>query len=259
MTVDGSQSFDRAAGYYDDTRTTDPTTLARILELLRTRVAGLGRVLEIGVGTGQLAIPLAAPGVPVVGVDLSAAMMARLRAKPGGAAVRLVRGDATRLPFADGSFGGAYARWVLHLIPDWAVAIAELHRVVIREGAVAIEPGGETGVFGEIYMRFVEVLGDRARSPGMDPIDRDAELDRAMASVGRALVDVVEVTYERRIRLAEHLDRIPAKEFSWTWRVPDEDLRAALPQVRAWVAERWDLDAPQPPSPTRWRVYGAAR
>jgi SAM-dependent methyltransferase len=58
---------------------------------LRELAAG-GPVLELGVGTGRIAIPLAAAGVEVVGLDASEAMLARLRAKPGGTAVRAVLG-----------------------------------------------------------------------------------------------------------------------------------------------------------------------
>jgi ubiquinone/menaquinone biosynthesis C-methylase UbiE len=256
--VTASQSFDRAADYYDETRTTDPATLERILELVQGRIADRGPVLEIGVGTGQLAVPLRARGVPVIGIDISAAMMAKLRAKAGGDAVPLVRADATRLPFPDGGFAGAYGRWVLHLIPNWMDAVHELDRVVTRDGEIAMEPGGETGIFAEIQRRFVDLLGDRARSPGMDPLDRDVVLDAAMSEVGRSLAAVVEVSYDRTVRLADHFDRLPRKEFSWTWRVPDDALAAAIPPVRAWAAERWELEEPQPGIPTRWRVYGRA-
>lgn len=56
-------------------------------------LAGAGPVLELGVGTGRVAIPLARRGLPVQGIDISQAMLARLRAKPGGAAVHVVAGD----------------------------------------------------------------------------------------------------------------------------------------------------------------------
>lgn len=58
-------------------------------------LAGPGPVLELGVGTGRLALPLAARGVAVSGVDASAAMVARLRAKPGGDQLDVVVGDMT--------------------------------------------------------------------------------------------------------------------------------------------------------------------
>ena len=89
-------------------------------------------------------------------------------------------------------------------------------------------------------------------------LHEDALLDAAMDEVGRSLVDVVEIAYEREFRLRELFDRTVRKEFSWTWRVPDDALAAAIPPVRAWAAERWDLEEPQPGIPTRWRVYGRA-
>ena len=52
-----------------------------------------GRALELGVGTGRIAIPLAERGVEVVGIDASEAMVARLRAKPGGERIEVVMGD----------------------------------------------------------------------------------------------------------------------------------------------------------------------
>jgi SAM-dependent methyltransferase len=251
----GSVSFDQAADFYDETRTTDPGTLEHILGLLEATVAASGLVLEIGVGTGQLAVPLRGRGIRVVGVDLSAAMMARLRAKPRGSAVPLVRGDATCLPFADASFGGAYARWILHLIPNWMDAVLEADRVVAADGAIAMEPGGETGVFAEIHQRFVEAAGELARYPGMAPIDRDVELDRAMSEVGRSPTEIVQLMYDRGVTLGDHFDRIVAKEFSWTWRVPSEVLVRAAAEVRAWAVERWDLDEAQPAVATTWRLY----
>ena len=60
--------------------------------------AGAGPALELGVGTGRLAIPLVAAGVPTVGVDASASMMGRLRRKSGGNGVRIVIGDMAALP-----------------------------------------------------------------------------------------------------------------------------------------------------------------
>jgi 2-polyprenyl-3-methyl-5-hydroxy-6-metoxy-1,4-benzoquinol methylase len=54
---------------------------------LPAELAGHGRALEFGVGTGRIALPLAARGVPVHGIDLSRAMVTRMRAKPGADAV----------------------------------------------------------------------------------------------------------------------------------------------------------------------------
>src|SRR3954462_7462537 len=84
----------------------DPAVVAPVVDLL-VELAGSGRALELGIGTGRIAVPLAARGVPVHGIDLSRAMTARLRVKAGGAAIGITIGDfaTTRV---DGSFRVAY-------------------------------------------------------------------------------------------------------------------------------------------------------
>lgn len=67
------------------------------------RLAGTGPALELAVGTGRIALPLAGRGVEVHGIELSGAMAARLRAKPGGDRVPVTMGD-----FADVAVPGSY-------------------------------------------------------------------------------------------------------------------------------------------------------
>ena len=61
-------------------------------------LAGDGRVLELAIGTGRVALPLAARGITVEGVDASAAMVEQLRAKPGGASIPVTVGDMAQVP-----------------------------------------------------------------------------------------------------------------------------------------------------------------
>jgi SAM-dependent methyltransferase len=254
-----SISFDRAASYYDETRVTDADALRAIVDLLASVMPGHGPVVELGVGTGQVALPLVARGVDVAGLDLSAEMMAVLRGKPGGPGLPLIRGDATRLPIADGALGGAYMRWVLHLIPDWMDVLRELDRTVVTGGTVAIEPGGFSGPFRETYLRYKEILGDSVVAVGLTAVDRNEQLDEGFARVGWALRDEVPVMYERTTTLQAVFDEIPTKRWSWTWRVPDEELASATDQVRAWAQERFgDLDRSIPSEHVVWRVYRRA-
>lgn len=68
----------------------------RLAEL--ARIAGPGPALELGIGTGRVALPLAEHGIEVHGVDYSEAMVARLRAKPGGEAIPVTLGDFSAPP-----------------------------------------------------------------------------------------------------------------------------------------------------------------
>lgn len=95
------------------------------------------RVLDVGCGTGRLAARLVeAPSVlMVVGLDFSAGMLEQARARLASAeATALVRGDATRLPFADAAFDAAVSTEAFHWFPDQDAALAEIRRV--------LRPGG---------------------------------------------------------------------------------------------------------------------
>ena len=76
-----SVSFDQAAGFYDDTRRfSAAASVAQTAQLLDVLRSTDGPTLEIGIGTGRVALPLVASGQRLVGVDLSFAMLARLSA-----------------------------------------------------------------------------------------------------------------------------------------------------------------------------------
>lgn len=251
-----SIAFDRAAAFYDATRVTDEQTLRGVVDLLEREVAATnGPVLEIGVGTGALALPLAARGVPVVGVDLSGAMMGRIAEKGGG--VALAGADATRLPFDDDCFVGAYARWVLHLIPAWRGAVDELCRVTRSGGVIAIEPGGFSGRWREVMDRMVEEIGPDALPVGLFRDHEPVALDEAFAAAGAEPLGIVEIPGHFAGSLRRFFDEAKGRTYSWTWRASDADLERAVAAVRSWAGGRysdWDV-ALDPEAPMRWHRY----
>jgi SAM-dependent methyltransferase len=83
-----------------------PAGIEPVVDFLAERV-GEGAVLELGIGTGRIALPLAQRGVRVHGIDLSEAMVARLRAKPGGNEIGVSIGDFS-MTTVDGTFSIAY-------------------------------------------------------------------------------------------------------------------------------------------------------
>lgn len=95
---------DRWAGVYDEQHAGMDAALA--VEFL-AGLAGDGLVLELAIGTGRVALPLAGRGIAVEGIDASEAMVARLRAKPGGESIPVVIGDMAQVP-ASGPFRLVY-------------------------------------------------------------------------------------------------------------------------------------------------------
>ena len=100
-------------------------------------LAGSGRALELGIGTGRIALPLARRGVAVHGIELSRAMVARLRAKPGGAEIGITIGDFATAT-VDGTFSVAYV--VFNTIANLTTQAAQV--ACFRNVAAHLEPRG---------------------------------------------------------------------------------------------------------------------
>jgi SAM-dependent methyltransferase len=100
-------------------------------------LAGDGAALELGIGTGRIALPLAARGVPVHGIDLSEAMVSRLRAKPGAEEIGVTIGDFATAR-ADGTFALVYL--VFNTIGNLMTQDAQV--ACFENAARHLEPGG---------------------------------------------------------------------------------------------------------------------
>jgi SAM-dependent methyltransferase len=96
---------ERIADVYDELygRQFEPDATAALL----AELAGAGPALELGIGTGRVALPLAERSVEVHGVDASEAMVARLRARPGGDRIPVTIGDFSAIP-VEGTFSLVY-------------------------------------------------------------------------------------------------------------------------------------------------------
>jgi SAM-dependent methyltransferase len=234
-----SIAFDRAAEFYDRTRAMSDESMSRTVELLASELRNRGRVLEVGVGTGLLALPLHEAGIDVAGVDLSPAMIGKLVEKAlGTAPFPLVISDATRLPFADGVFGAAYLRWVLHLVPDWRGVLAEAARVVRPGGMFLVNLGAYGGPRVEVQERFAELTGIPVRPVGLDWAGWD-ELDEEMLGHEATIRKLPVLVEDVAVSLDEFIEGIEENRYSWTWRVPEDVRLRAVAEIRRWAAERF--------------------
>ncbi len=132
----------RVAETYDETTAElfDPAVVEPTVDFL-VELAGTGRALELGIGTGRIALPLAARGVPVHGIELSRAMTARLHGKPGGEGIGVTIGDFATAKVeatADGTFSLAYL--VRNTIMNLTTQAAQV--ACFRNVAAHLAPGG---------------------------------------------------------------------------------------------------------------------
>jgi SAM-dependent methyltransferase len=139
---------ERVAARYDESAADmfDPAVVDPVVDFL-VELAGSGRALELGIGTGRIALPLAERGVTVHGIELSTAMASRLRVKPGGEDIGVTIGDFATTT-AEGTFSVAYL--VFNTIMNLTTQAAQV--ACFRNVAEHLEPGGcfviEVGVPG---------------------------------------------------------------------------------------------------------------
>ena len=129
---------ERIAATYDESSAEefDPSVVEPVVDFLVAK-AGSGRALELGIGTGRIALPLAQRGVPVHGIELSRAMAARLAAKPGGQDVGVTIGDFSTTT-VDGAFSLVYV--VFNTIMNLTTQAAQV--MCFRNVAAHLDPGG---------------------------------------------------------------------------------------------------------------------
>lgn len=165
---EGWQGWDAYAPFYDwENARTVARRDVRFWQDLASRQPG--RVLELGCGTGRLALPLLKSGAQLVGIDRSEAMLDRARAKARRAGVlqsaRFVRGDIRHLPFrARPGFGLVMAPYgmlqSLTREPDLAATLAAVTRVLRRDGIFGIDLVPDLPRWSE-YSRRVTLSGAR--------------------------------------------------------------------------------------------------
>lgn len=223
MTMDDDGYFGEAvAGAYDESadRMFDPAVVEPVVELL-AELAGDGRAFELGIGTGRIALPLAARGVEVHGIDLSRTAVERLRAKPGADHIGVTFGDFASVE-VPGTFRLAYL--VFNTIMNLTTQAAQT--ACFRNVARHLEPGG----------RFViEVLVPALQR--LPPGERYVVFDASPTHWGVDEYDVVDqglISHHFEVR-----GDVAAKStgpFRYVW--PSElDLMAELAGMR--LVERW--------------------
>ena len=161
-----------AESYDNDSVMSDPMVIAPAVDVL-AELAGSGRALEFAIGAGRIALPLAQKGVVVHGIELSRAMVAKLRDKEGGAKIDVTIGNMAAVRVA-GQFSLVYL--VFNAINNLTTQEAQV--ACFRNAASHLEPGGcflvEVGVpplqrlpVGETTLAF----GRTAKHWGIDEFD----------------------------------------------------------------------------------------
>jgi ubiquinone/menaquinone biosynthesis C-methylase UbiE len=266
-----SLSFDPVAHIYDATRGYPEQVAQQIAQAIDTAAyANLNtRFLELGIGTGRIAFPIATLGRNYTGVDISERMVERLEAKlrnsnwreeisPWGtlpdevgtqhhtvrrftlserqASMRLVMADITTLPFKSATFDVVVAVHVLHLVENWQQAVEEVLRV-LRPGGVFLQcwdGGGSSDVqnINSEWQKILQELGVHNKRPGASS---HQQVDEFLQQRGLQVEEIHALTWESTITPRIVLENIVQRHWSSTWVISDTIFPIATDRLLRWA------------------------
>ncbi len=262
-----SVNFDPAAATYEATRGFPPGIAAQVAAAAVEWIGPVPSrqwVLEVGVGTGRIARPLAAAGLPMLGVDLSANMLAELRrlSAPGVQHPVVLRGDATRLPLRPASCAAAVGVHIFHLIPEWKQSLAEILRILAPGAALFLgydhrpDEAPSARLMREWRTR-VSAFGVDKQHPGAREFER---VDDELAARGIQAAERTVAAWVVRRSVGDLLSGFEQRTWSSTWGLSDAVFADCLADLRAWA---WrELGDPETivevPVEFRWKRFDLA-
>jgi SAM-dependent methyltransferase len=243
--------FDRVADVYDATRGGEPRGRA-VAEAIEAMLP-TDPILEIGVGTGLVATALTQLGRTVLGVDVSALMLAHAHRRLPG---RLARTDAAQLPVRDAAVGGFAIVWVLHVVAEPAAVLAEARRVLRPDGrgvVLAPDTGDETPPQTDVAIVLRRM--HRALDGGQRRPDHPALLLPLAAAAGlKAAGETTFTAPPRALSPREAVQGIEERQWSMLFDVSpaqwDEVVVPAIAALRALP----DQDRPRWEAQVNWAV-----
>ena len=277
-----SLSFDRVAHDYDATRGYPPGVDRQIAKAIADTVNAKPETtfIEVGVGTGRIAFPLASLGHQYTGVDISEKMVRQLAIKllangwqeyeqawgslpdenaasthtfwrfretAKHASMRLVLSDMTALPFRDASFDIVLAVHVFHLVDGWQQAVREVLRV-LRPGGAFLHCWDEFAnvnawPVGETWGKIIHELGGDVKRPGA--VVR-TDVTEWLREQGLRPQEIPVAQWEVTQTPREAVEQVTRRIWSSTWVVPDDLFAASVQRLESWAKDYFgaDMDAP---------------
>jgi ubiquinone/menaquinone biosynthesis C-methylase UbiE len=218
-------NFDRAAGFYDATRGFSPGEEAAVAATI-ARAGDFNpsqQILEVGIGTGRIALMVAPYVGAYFGLDLSQKMLAVLREKQNDETIYPVQGDAGRLPYPSDHFDVIILAHILHLVPDLDAVGAELRRVLKPDGCILYTWHTDDDTFKPLY---------KVWSQHIPPRDNWRRASTYLEDTGWQQVgEVFTHSYTTHRSPQEFYNRFNERCWSSTWNLSDTDHKIAIDAI----------------------------
>ena len=254
----GRVDFSQNAAAYDRRHgaVLDRDSAARLASAASLGVGA--RALDVGAGTGRVAVALASLGCRVVAMDPARPMLQELIRK-SPIAIPCLIGEGARLPIASTSMDAVVIARLLYLTRDWKEVVREAVRALKRGGSLLHE--WSNGADDEEWVLIREKIRGMFEAAGVatpfHPGARsESDVHAWLLAQGMTAASEVALGPGAPMTVESFLKRIADGECSYTWDVPRDVASRCLPDLQAWAAERFDLTREQPmPREIVWRIY----
>jgi ubiquinone/menaquinone biosynthesis C-methylase UbiE len=245
-------TFDkRVSDQYDAQRAHPPEVARQVGAAIAELVGPSGRVLELGIGTGRIALPLAAAGCTVVGVDISAEMLDKLSHEPAvqEGRIELVHADICELPLTAREFDAVTAVHVLHLVPEWAKALTSAAAVMKPGGAVIlgrdwVDPKSMAGSMQNAFRRAViDQAGPQLKAPTGGKVIAETIVGLGFDPEYVGEHEVVAAEWDITVSPAEFIAAVRRRANPESWILTDDIMEPVVASITRFAEEKWpDLD-----------------
>ncbi|MDQ7023960.1 MAG: class I SAM-dependent methyltransferase [Anaerolineae bacterium] len=236
-----SINYDRAADFYDATRAY-PDGIAEEVAAFIVQKALLKsdtNILEIGIGTGRVAVPLSAHVGSITGIDISSKMLAKIHEKQASAPIQIAEASAENIPFAARTFKHVLVSHILHLVSDPQAVLSEISRVLKRPAQLIHIRG-----FRDNPPKF-EVVADewrKHRKLGKKSVFERASSNDFFLPSDWFKIEEHRFTYPTKENPKYFLDAIKNRWWSTMWAMSEPELEIAYLAVERVIKEQFGDD-----------------
>jgi ubiquinone/menaquinone biosynthesis C-methylase UbiE len=245
-------AFDQRVSEEYDRLRAHPAPVSRQIGETIVGLAGKStHVLELGVGTGRIALPVLAAGCSVVGVDLSLHMLGHLQNRIAGHEhkLNLVRADISQLPFCRSCFDAVTAVHVLHLVPEWRAVLSDAVAVLRPNGRIIlgrdwIDPTSMAGQIQDQFRRVVvEIMGPQLKAPTSTAAIASAINEFGAQTEHLGPTDVVAAEWMMAERPCDIIHAIRTRSHAESWVLTDEFITPVVDRIESFAKGQWrDLE-----------------
>jgi ubiquinone/menaquinone biosynthesis C-methylase UbiE len=221
---------------YDETRDSDAACFDAALDFLVERFPPqrFNKLLEPGIGTGRIALPLAQRGYQVTGTDISGEMLALLKTRlaQSSQSLSLQKADATGLPFSNAAFDIAIAVHLFYFIQEWQRAADEMLRVVKNDGALILMHTGTGQEIPFLNQRYKALCAEQGFAIKTLGVESTRQVVVYLEAAGRKAEWVRDRwQWTQRVQLDQALAHLKARAYSFTTLAPDDVHATAIKRL----------------------------